>query len=173
MSNSESARTEAQLVLKKYWHPGLFPVDPAVIANEMGLTVKEIELDDRISGALIKNKGQDPVIFINATDGVKRKCFTCAHEVGHYVLRNHSEEFTEDYWSVDLRHEVDSSNGTDPNEIFANQFAANLLMPEDMVKDIHSSGMPPYAMASYFGVSIDAMQFRLKNLGLSQLVAAA
>lgn len=40
------------------------------------------------------------------------------------------------------------------------------LMPVDEVRKLHADGQPSYIMAHYFGVSDDAMTYRLKNLRL-------
>ena len=50
--------------------------------------------------------------------------------------------------------------------MFANSFAANLLMPESVVEELHKQGFPDFRMAQKFGVSREAMQFRLENLNL-------
>jgi hypothetical protein len=71
-----------------------------------------------------------------------------------------------EYTTVDLRSKL-STAGTDPEEIYANEFAACLLMPEEEVKRMNKAGLDAFDMAVAFGVSRDAMQFRLKNLGLS------
>jgi Zn-dependent peptidase ImmA (M78 family) len=66
---------------------------------------------------------------------------------------------------VDLRSGL-SSEGIDEDEIYANKFAACLLMPEGEVRRMHSEGMVDWEMAIRFAVSREAIQFRLKDLGL-------
>ena len=72
------------------------------------------------------------------------------------------------YEYIDLRSDL-SANGTDKNEIFANHFAANLLMPEEKVRSLFEGKKQYYEMALYFGVSPEALKYRLKSLFLSQL----
>jgi len=60
-----------------------------------------------------------------------------------------------------------ASCGTSRQEIFANQFGAELLMPEDEVQQLHRLGLDEVAMARRFNVSLDAMRFRLVNLRLA------
>ncbi|MBL5920579.1 ImmA/IrrE family metallo-endopeptidase [Lelliottia amnigena] len=156
-------REHARRVLDAFWCGRGFPVDPAKIASEMGLDVFITDLPGKVSGALIKQKGQDPAIFLNGDDNKVRQRFSCGHELGHYIARQADQ--SEEYEYIDLRGEV-ASNGTDPDEIFANRFSAELLMPVDEVKKLYDQGHPSYIMAHYFGVSDDAMKFRLKNLGL-------
>jgi Zn-dependent peptidase ImmA (M78 family) len=84
-----------------------------------------------------------------------------AHEIGHYVKRSAGPE---DYEYVDRRDTL-SSRGSDPDEVYANAFAANLLMPKDEVERFKSR--TPLELAHYFGVSPEAMSYRLANLGIA------
>jgi Zn-dependent peptidase ImmA (M78 family) len=114
-------------------------------------------------GALLKQPGQDPTIMINESDSTNRRRFTCAHELGHYVRRS---DDAEEYATVDLRSGL-SAVGVDEDEIYANEFAASLLMPRREVKRLITEGFADWEMAIRFKVSREAMQFRLKNLKLS------
>src|SRR5262249_13052228 len=99
-----------------------------------------------------------------------RQRFTCAHELGHYVKRSAAGD---DAWEYVEHRNLLASQGTNSEEIYANQFAASLLMPEEAVRKLHDelkaqrgTPPPPAALAFEFGVSADAMQYRLVNLGL-------
>jgi len=48
----------------------------------------------------------------------------------------------------------------------ANRFAAALLMPDSAVTDMAGEGLSPAQMAQRFGVSVEAMDIRLQELGL-------
>ncbi len=48
----------------------------------------------------------------------------------------------------------------------ANRFAAALLMPDSAVTDMAGEGLSPAQMAQRFGVSVEAMEIRLQELGL-------
>lgn len=157
------AAQEAEQIRAAAWGDK-FPVDPVQIARQFGIDVRQAHLSENVSGALVKKFGQDPTLLLNARDHPNRQRFTAAHELGHFVGR---EEAPDEYEYVDLRDTVFSPAGTDPVEIFANQFAANLLMPEAEVRRLKEEGYTPTQMALYFGVSQDAMGYRLKNLNLS------
>ncbi len=116
-----------------------------------------------MSGALVKKIGEDPTILLNAEDSTNRQRFTCAHELGHYVSR---ESDPSAYEYIDLRDTIWSASRVDPQEIWANAFAANLLMPETRIRELVADGSTPTALSVYFGVSQDALKFRLDNLGL-------
>jgi Zn-dependent peptidase ImmA (M78 family) len=150
----------AAQLLERYPHLNIAPIDPVRIAQELGLDVLVAELPEDVSGALIKEQGRDPVIFLNASDHKNRKRFTCAHEIGHYIFRMSNGQDKYEY--VDFRSSL-SKNGTDSEEIFANQFAANLLMPESLIRKFENE-YPAFMLSSIFDVSDDAINYRLKNL---------
>jgi Zn-dependent peptidase ImmA (M78 family) len=113
---------------------------------------------------LAKTPNRDPEVFINSLDSANRQRFSCAHEIGHYSKRATGRD--DDEWGYIDRRGPAASRGTEPDEIFANQFAAALLMPEACVREL-SDDLDPAALAVRFGVSLEAMRFRLDNLGIS------
>ncbi|MGH2902054.1 MAG: ImmA/IrrE family metallo-endopeptidase, partial [Solirubrobacteraceae bacterium] len=153
----------AQKLLDDVWAGKGLPVDPVRIARTLGISVIDANLSSDVSGALVKQHGQDPTILLNASDSRNRQRFSCAHEIGHYVKR--SEELDE-YEYVDLRGAL-AANGTDPDEIWANQFAAALLMPADEVEAFKKDKLTDIEMSLRFGVSREAMNHRLTNLNLA------
>lgn len=160
------AARDAERLLRRTWpsrpdgRPPL-PVDPVRIARRLGIDVYEARLAPHLFASLIKEPGQDPTIVLNAIDSENRKRFSCAHEIGHFMRRSDDE-----YEYFDRR-DMLSSTGTDPEEIYANTFAACLLMPEDEVRRRHRAGDSEVEMALLFDVSREAMHYRLTNLGLS------
>lgn len=158
----QEAAKDAAKLLKAVWGRAI-PVDPVAIARAAGLRVLDASLDENTLGALVKQPGQDPTIIINESDSDNRKRFTCAHELGHFVRR--SEE-AEEYETIDLRNAL-SATGLDQEEIYANEFAACLLMPEDDVRRFVAMGLDDLEMAIRFKVSREALQFRMANLSLS------
>lgn len=153
------ATPAAEEVLAEHWGRSI-PVDPACIAQKLGVDVVSAYLDPDVAGAIEKRSGRAAKIILSESDHPNRKRFTCAHEIGHFV--DHDDG---DYEYVDYR-DGTASTGVDERERFANAFAAALLMPEDAVKRFHEDGRHERAMAREFGVSEAAMVNRLKNLGL-------
>ena len=139
------------------------PVDPVTIARSLGIRVVESSLPKDVSGALIKEKGRDAVIIVDSNDSDNRKRFTVAHELGHFVDR--SQNGQDAFECVDLRSGA-SSCGNDLSEVFANKFAAALLMPADAVRSAFKEHKYSIILAQLFGVSSEAMSYRLENLGL-------
>ena len=107
------------------------------------------EKGEKISGYSDVVKG---TIFINSSEVGERMRFTLGHELYH-ILNNQDEERNE-------------NNKFSENELNANAFSAELLMPEDiLVKKINDWGLDVERLAIYFKVSIPAMFYRLTNLG--------
>ncbi len=136
----------------------LVPVPVEAIAEDyLGLTVTEAELDG-VSGLLYP---AERAVFLNAAEVPARRRFTLAHELGHWVCQ--CLEGTEA--PVFCRAE---EVGLDPAvkalEREANVFAAELLMPEDEVRAAWEGD--PDASAARFGVSGEAMRWRLYSFGL-------
>jgi Zn-dependent peptidase ImmA (M78 family) len=164
MAGHKKAEKDAMELLEETWD-GDLPVDPVRIAKELGLEVIGVSFNKDVSGALVKKEGEtDPTILLNTKDSKTRKRFSCAHELGHYILR--SAEPKPQYEYVDYRNQK-SSTGTIEEERYANSFAASLLMPEVAVRALYEPGLPTFRLAKKFGVSPEAMGNRLSNLGLS------
>lgn len=159
----------AKEVLTAVWSPTWedmpYPIDPAKVAERLGLKVYKADLNKTVSGMLLKKPARDPEIFLNGSDSSNRQRFSCAHELGHYVKRTSVDGSAEEMEFVDFRDPL-AAKGLEPDEVWANQFAAALLMPRELVIRVHKELKSPAAMAGEFGVSTDAMNFRLQNLGI-------
>jgi Zn-dependent peptidase ImmA (M78 family) len=158
------AENDARELLSTVWAMPVLPVDPFTIAQRLGIKAYAANLDERVSGMLVKRPGEDPEIYVNASDSSNRQRFTCAHELGHYFKRSAAGDAEWEY--VEYR-DLLTSQGSNPEEIYANRFAASLLMPSEAVKKMHEEKKLGVAALAYeFGVSAEAMHYRLVNLGL-------
>lgn len=164
------AKKAAYQLLDSVWRGRGFPVDPKAIAAEMSVAVLEAELPENILGGLIKDAAKDPVVMLNQCDSVEHKRFNCAQKLGYFTASK--QQHAECYKYVEFRVRHGANN--DDHEIFADSFAASLLMPDLAVRQLARKGMAKKGMAQHFGVSADAVEFRLKQLGidLEQIVAA-
>lgn len=152
------------------------PVDLDAVAKVLSLEISEqTSLDDDISGCLIRRDDGRNIIGVNAAQHPNRKRFTIAHEIGHYLLHK-GEEYHLDRapsFRINFRDTV-SSAAVDENEMEANLFAAELLMPADFLARDLESGMDLaddsdqglQTLANRYGVSAQALTYRLMNLGL-------
>lgn len=141
------------------------PVDPVVVARDLGLNVFNQRLPSSVSGMIVKlREDEEPDIFLNDEHAPVRQRFTCAHELGHY-FGNYTPS-GERHKTYTHRRDSLSSCGTSVEEMYANKFAANLLMPESEVRRLNSMGYDSMELARRFWVSPEAVSNRLRTLGL-------
>jgi Zn-dependent peptidase ImmA (M78 family) len=151
------------------------PVPVEQLARNVGAAVsyQPFEAED-ISGLLYRAAGKMPVIGVNSTNPKVRQRFTIGHELGHLTMHKGHELILERLVRLNFRGAT-STTVSDQEEIEANQFAAELLMPRDFLQ--HSLTMllrgKPLSdldivrrLAKRFEVSQSAMEFRLTNLGM-------
>ena len=99
-----------------------------------------------------------------------RFCYTCAHELGHYVL--HQDIYTGSGMAAAMLDKpLKSSDADKAIERQADRLGCFLLMPAGTVKmAFHRFGRnqpdPALALSKVFEVSREAMQYRLKEMGL-------
>jgi Zn-dependent peptidase ImmA (M78 family) len=131
------------------------PVE-SIAADLLGLYVEEGEID--CSGLLLPAERR---VVVKAEEPPARRRFTLAHEVGHWVC-----QVLEGHAAPVYRRAADLAPDADRTlEREANVFAAELLMPEPAVHEVFSGSFD--GCAETFGVSEEAMRWRLFNLGLT------
>lgn len=164
-------RAEAERLLRMPAVANGWPVNVKQLAEGLGIQVVEqhLESDVDISGFYYRS-GEESVIGVNAAHAAVRRRFTIAHELGHAILEKRDGMHIDEAFRLrDKR----SALATDPDEIAANSFAAELLMPLDEVRLRLGDGVDftddtsVRDLARHFGVSQQAMIFRLINLGVS------
>lgn len=149
------------------------PVPVERLAENEGVEVRFAPFEGDISGMLIRS-GELAFIGVNSSHAPTRRRFTVAHELGHYFLGAQSGDLMhlDRAFALKMRNHR-SSEAIDPEEIHANRFAASLLMPRAMVLQELGGAIVDYEdettvrkLARAFGVSPQAMNYRLINLGL-------
>ena len=137
------------------------PVDVTGLAETLGLSVWEDEdLPVHVSGKLFLDPEHPSPsgysISVRASDPYVRKRFTVAHEIAHFVLHRNriGASVTDD--------EFYRSNLSSWEEVEANRFAADILMPRKLLlKYIAIHGENASILSDIFKVSEAAMQIRL------------
>ena len=101
------------------------------ICDSMGFKVFCQELPKEICGLIVVNDelrdkfGTDRVISVNVEESGKRRRFTVAHELAHYLF-----DFRPDLNATYTAFEREGAT-EDQAELLANRFAAELLMPAE------------------------------------------
>lgn len=145
------------------------PVNVEELARRLGVDVRKAVLPDHISGKIEKKDDGAFAVTINAAHPKTRQRFTLAHELGHFIFHRHRlGEGTNDTKKYRADPETNAySNGIERHhETEANQFAASILMPEDLVVKFYDRFRPNDLdrMADFFGVSTSAMEIRIESL---------
>jgi Zn-dependent peptidase ImmA (M78 family) len=147
------------------------PIDVEALAQQCGaLIVHQAFENGDVSGMLLREASR-VIIGVNSTHSKVRQRFTIAHELGHLELHPGRALIMDTPVRVNFRDRT-SSLATDREEMEANRFAAALLMPADLVvaaaKVSKAQTVDKLAetLAKKFGVSRDAMSYRLVNLGI-------
>jgi Zn-dependent peptidase ImmA (M78 family) len=159
------------------------PYDPFAIAQQLGVTVTDtVDFDQINNSGTIRAKNGKVYMWVNPLEAQYRRRFTAAHELGHLIhdilpeLKSHPD--------LDGFTDISHARGIhrDPKERRADEFAAKLLMPGSDVLEkakayiaIQKQSDPDKKverenlvlnLAEFFGVSRQAMDIRLKNLGI-------
>ncbi|MGK2858147.1 MAG: ImmA/IrrE family metallo-endopeptidase [Thermoanaerobaculia bacterium] len=144
------------------------PVDVETIAQRLGISVRYSPLERSISGTAIRRADGRSIIGVNSNDVLPRQRFSLAHELAHVLLHSDTEFHLDEGALIGFRSE-ESSKATNPREIEANQFAAELLMPEQFIRrdlpelDHQDLDRAITRMAERYGVSVQAMTIRISK----------
>lgn len=136
------------------------PVPIDRLARDCGVHVSPAPLPDEVSGVLLFVDSNVLIGFNNGHSPTRQR-FTIAHELGHFLLSHH------DHFHIDLG----DAHGNPPDynwqdERAANDFAAAVLMPQQMVTELYETMPSVERLARKLKVSREAMGWRLVNLGL-------
>lgn len=139
------------------------PVKIAGLAQALGLDVYVAPLPPKVSG-FIRPSEKSPSgfeIHVNKFEAKYRQRYTVAHEISHYLLHRDSIN-SGIYDNIMYRSSLTSSK-----EVEANKFAAEIIMPRDVIiKEFHKlkkNGSYDIIkdMAKLFQVSESAMKIRV------------
>lgn len=153
---------EAKEILDKYWDL-LLPVKVDDIANRCGVCILPLEdslcLNYSCMASIDKDSGKK-VIYYNPNESENRQRFTIALELGHHML-GHT------LFGIMLRDNF-KDGIYHPEEVAANSFAAEILMPSRAILRLAGSKgfRTEYDLAVLFNVSIEAIHWKLVNLGI-------
>lgn len=150
------------------------------IARDFGIEIIFDEVDDDLSGFLFRDKKNGRIVIgVNKSHHPNRQRFTIAHELGHFLLHEGETVHFDGQrgaFTVNLRNS-ESAKGESDWEREANLFAAEVLMPAKFLaqdlrgKDLDLLGEDDFLgkLAAKYEVSIQALTFRLANLGYIEL----
>lgn len=128
--------------------------------------IESTQMPNDVSGFIRKNNDKI-YICVNSLDNPRRKRFTIAHELGHYF--RHREEIDGEGFVDGFGKTMFRNKEKNKQENEANEFAAELLMPEDeFIEEWNKSDSNITSMANLFIVSESAIITRARFLNLIQ-----
>lgn len=168
--SQERAREEARAILKEFGVSAP-PVPVERIIKSRKIVLQYAPLEEDLSGMAYIKDGVG-IIGVNALHHPNRQRFSAAHELAHHVL--HADAIREavhvDKGIRVLYRDDVSALGTEPMEIQANAFAAELLIPGELLAAALEGGGVDIedearidSLAKRFRVSPAAMRFRLSR----------
>lgn len=120
----------ARQVLKSFNITSL-PINPRkVIQNFDNILLQEEDFSDDFDGCIFKREGSASICVNKSIPYETRKNFTIAHELGHFVIPHHNRDFK------CLRRDIDTLDSVKIEEAEANEFATELLMPEEIIRPL-------------------------------------
>lgn len=152
------------------------PVKIIELCKNMGFSVFQQDLPKQICGYIaidgeLKERFEtDRIITVNMNESNKRRRFTVAHELGHFLF-----DFDPNSIQFYNAFEHDHDESQAPNEDLANRFAAELLMPADKFKKEYNRLYRKYsgsseqlyetiqALSDLFLVPPKAVEMRIKK----------
>lgn len=156
--NYSKAKEEAKKLLDEFGvHEPIVPVFD--IAKSRGLKIHFVDMPEEMKDVSGFFDPKTKSIYVNKQDPPNRRVFTVAHELGHYVLGHEPKEYSVLYRWISMNTKKDNL------EQEANCFAANLLVPKDMLLDISKKYSldkdQSEILSKMFGVSRDVVKYRL------------
>ncbi len=143
------------------------PIPVERIAEQYGLDIRVAPFEGDLSGALVRTDSET-YIGVNSFHHPNRQRFTVAHELAHFFLHKGMRLHIDKNIWVNWRDD-ESSKAVNWEEIQANRFAAELLMPTAfLMRDLNKLGRVDdnlvQLLARKYKVSSQAMDIRLNSL---------
>ncbi len=170
-------RKEIKSLVEKMLHSSGIdqpPISVEKIAKKLNLEIRVEQLEGDISGCIIR-QGDRGIVGVNTFHHENRQRFTVAHEIGHFLLHKGNQILVDRKFLVNMR-DAEASAAANPEEVEANFFAAELLMPERFlsidIKGKHldiEDDQSLRDLAERYQVSTQALTYRLANLGYLQI----
>lgn len=149
---------------KKQYQVKKPPYDPQLVAQYFGINVETTDSLSLSSGKFL-SKGDQTSILLKKKDTYYRRRFTCAHELGHAILRGYSKSRVQ-LPLLNPEYKIEE-------EVRANIFAGDFLMPEkDLIETIKKQDPANDAenvaitLARTFAVHLFAIVNRLSDFEL-------
>jgi Zn-dependent peptidase ImmA (M78 family) len=137
------------------------PVDMRNVCEKLGMQYVEVDGFPPKLSALCVEHANTIYAAVNRAHHPKRKRFSLAHEIGHWVL-GHTRQYDNEGVTVDTPPDpslMEVRNKDQEKE--ANEFAGELLVPLRLLKEAFPKHQDIEDLAEFFGVSKEVITIRL------------
>lgn len=147
------------------------PIDIDTVIRNQGIKMAPYD-EVGVSGILMIEQNNTTIGY-SAIEVSTRQRFTKAHELGHFMLHRGGDLFIDKQYVTTMYRPSNGGPSGEWQEWEANEFAACILMPEELVKKEMKKIQIDYDdkswiedLAKKFDVSVIAMSVRISRLGL-------
>ena len=146
------------------------PVAVESIAEHLGARVRYSPFDGELAGILVRDDDGTAVIGVNSAQHIYRQRFTIAHQCGHLALHKGRDVYIDrSFWVNFGRRDASAAQSIDSEEIEANRFAAELLIPRDkLIDEIGGFDIEDEEafrdLSKKYLVSVPALNYRIHEL---------
>lgn len=166
--NKMKSQAAAFKLFKRYGYKHPRDIELETLCMARKVFVSPLEL--KSSAARLTRQGENGVIRVRSGISEQTKRFCIAHELGHWEIHDSSQWYA--CSTNDLR-----DYRVSPEEVEANLFAAELLMPRFLVEDKFLKPEPSLLLAKdaaqEFNVSLTAAAIRMLNLTRHEAILVA
>lgn len=140
------------------------PINIFDACADLGLSVRFVDIN--MEGMYFKQKdGSHPTIFLSNQRPLPRRCYSCAHELGHHVF-GHGTKLDA------LSDQTGRSDAYDDDELLVDSFAGALLMPVAGIEAAFTkrkwianqlSPVDLYTVCSMFGIGYHTLIYHCRS----------
>lgn len=167
---TRTAKEAAHHYLTQYWadYDDVvdFPVDPAAIATSSGIDVRLAKIKGDFVGFLVKEEFEAyPRIILDKKASEEVTYFACAHLLGRLSATSTVGVSRYDFTCKvsDLKNTPDTEAGN----VFANNFALDLLLPDTALRTWWADGKSAEWIAETTNLTVSRVHRKLRSAQLS------
>lgn len=173
MKKSYRGSIAAKKLLDDIGYDEITNVPLEILVSGIGATLIEEELNNS-DGKIVRGKSKTLIKVNSRIEHESKRRFTVAHELGHYLLHDKLEDHNENDKTLSWFKNTEQQLKGGLQEWEANDFASELLMPEDIfrseVKGIPFSPELLKSLSVRFNTSISSALIKCLSLNIHPLL---
>lgn len=172
MTTNHNGSIRAKRLLNEIGYDEITNLSMKLFVSGLGATLIEEKLNNS-DGKIVRGKSKTLIKINSEIKYEKKKRFTIAHEVGHYLMHEKTEVHNDNSNTLNWFNNAENQLKKGIQEWEANDFAAELLMPEKIFRfEAQNKVFSPELLkflSERFKTSITSTVFRYMQLDLSPI----